>query len=61
MFQMLTHYPKSRGAGNGSIRVRCSIHVFIKGSSYTLAIMARTKREYLGEKLRILAELTMVN
>ena len=30
-------------------------------ASYTLAIMARTKREYLGEKLRILAELTMVN
>ena len=41
-------------------RVRCSVrHVFIKGSSYTLAIMARTRREYLGEKPRILAELTL--
>ena len=58
---MLTHYPKSKGAENGAIRVRCSVHVFIKGSSYTLVIIARTKREYLGEKLRILAELTMVN
>ena len=37
---MLTHYPKWSNP---------SVHVFIKGSSYTLAIMARTRREYLGE------------
>ena len=42
--------------------MRCSVHVFIKGVAiYILAIMARTRREYLGEKPRILAELTMVN
>ena len=45
----------------GAIRVRCSVHVFIKGSGYTLAIMARTRREYLEEMPRILAELKMVN
>ena len=38
--------------------MRCSVHVFIEWSSYTLAIMARTRREYIGEKPRILAELT---
>ena len=36
--------------------MRCSVHVFIKGSSY---ILARTRREYLGEKPRTLAELTV--
>ena len=50
---MLTQYPK----WNNPSTMLCTC---IYQREYTLAIMARTRRKYLGEKPRIL-ELTMVN